>query len=66
MLSEKVPAAVIVVLLGVGLLVMVAFEAATPPVDWLNVLLGAAFMPIFIIGSYSWLAWFERRLGGAH
>jgi hypothetical protein len=44
---------------------MVAFELATPPVDWLNVLLGAAFVPILVIGSYSWLAWFRRRLSGA-
>ena len=51
-------------LFGAGLLVMIAFEFANPPVDWLNVLIGAAFLPIFIVGSYSWLAWFGRRRTG--
>jgi hypothetical protein len=64
-LSEKVPAAVVLALFGIGLFVMIVFELANPPVDWLNVLFGAAFLPIVIIGSYAWLAWFMRRLGGA-
>lgn len=64
MLSERVPAAVVLALFGAGLLVMIAFEFANPPVDWLNVLIGAAFLPIFIVGSYSWLAWFGRRRTG--
>jgi hypothetical protein len=64
-LSEKVPAAVVLALFGVGLLVMVVFEVATPPMDWINVLFGAAVLPIVIVGSYSWLAWFVRKLGGA-
>jgi len=64
-LSEKVPAAVILALFGGGLLVMVAFEFATPPVDWLNVLFGAVVLPVVIIGSYARLAWLVRRLGGA-
>jgi hypothetical protein len=64
-LSEKVPGAVILALFGVGLLVMVVLEFATPPVGWLNVLFGAVVLPVVIIGSYAWLAWLVRRLGGA-